>query len=92
MTIKREVNGTEMEFELTYQELTKAYFEKQKMIDTEWVQSLFEEYDLEATGWSEDEFSALVDEYQDQLIYGELLGQAEHHAFERAYERFRDWE
>lgn len=42
MTIKRIVNGQEMEFELTFQELTEAHDEKQHLIDLDDIDLIYE--------------------------------------------------
>ena len=49
MTIKRTINGVEMEFELTSMELHEAYFEQEHYYDMEDVKSALEEADREFT-------------------------------------------
>lgn len=48
MTIKRTVNGEELEFELTDNELTDAYFEQQYLYDTQDVRRA-------VIGWEDDD-------------------------------------
>lgn len=49
MTIKREVNGKMMEFELTYNEMCNAYFEQEHVFDMEDVRAYYD-YDDETSG------------------------------------------
>ena len=44
MTITREIDGKTVEIELTVEELSKAYFEKQAGWDREDIEMLFEDY------------------------------------------------
>ena len=48
MTIKRTVNGEELEFELTDNELTSAYFEQQYLFDIQDVRDA-------VIGWEDDD-------------------------------------
>lgn len=65
MKIKRVVNGTEMEFELTYSEMWDAYMEEQHNCDREDVLTAFDymdEEDMIATyGVTMGEIEPLVD-------------------------------
>ena len=70
MKIKRIVNGEEMEFELTIQEMRAAHFERQRQIDTDDIKLVLdenpEEYaDLEVTEEFLDKAAWLYREYCD---------------------------
>lgn len=54
MKITREINGQAVEFELTFEEMVTAYYERQKVWDREDIEMLFDDY-------REDEGQFLVD-------------------------------
>ena len=64
MKIKRNVNGQEMEFELTHAELYKAFYEQERECHKEDIQSVLEEKGLIV---SDEQFDLIVSEYDDYL-------------------------
>ena len=64
MKIKRNVNGQEMEFELTHEELYKAFYEQEREYHKEDIQSVLEEKGLIV---SDEQLDLIVSEYDDYL-------------------------
>lgn len=64
MKIKRNVNGQEMEFELTDSECMHVFYEYREECDKEDVRNILEEQDLSAT---DEQISLIVDRYRDYL-------------------------
>lgn len=64
MKIKRNVNGQEMEFELTHEELYKAFYEQERECHKEDIQLVLEEKGLIV---SDEQFDLIISEYDDYL-------------------------
>lgn len=64
MKIKRNVNGQDMEFELTFDEHMKAYYEWQAEIDKEDVQNVLDEMGLSAT---DEQLDVIADNFKDYM-------------------------
>ena len=64
MKIKRNVNGQEMEFELTNDEHMIAYYEWQAEIDKEDIQSVLDEMGLSAT---DEQLDIIADNFRDYM-------------------------
>ena len=64
MKIKRNVNGQEMEFELTSEEVLYAFYEQDKEFHKEDIQSILEKRGLSV---SDEELEYIVDKYKDYL-------------------------
>ena len=64
MKIKRNVNGQEMEFELTAGEHMKAYYEWQEETDKEDVQTVLDEMELTAT---DEQLNVIADNFRDYI-------------------------
>jgi len=62
MKIKRVVNGTEMEFELTTHEHMTAYYEWQDYVDEEDITNVLEDIGQSATP---KQMKAIIEEYRD---------------------------
>jgi hypothetical protein len=62
MKIKRIVNGTEMEFELTVGEHMAAYYEWQNYVDEEDIANVLEDLGQSATP---KQMKAIIEEYRD---------------------------
>ena len=66
MIIKRNINGTEVEIELTYNELREAYSEWQESCDLEDILNAFEDMTdddlMEVYGKTREEIEPLVDQ------------------------------
>ena len=66
MKIKRNVNGQEMEFELTSAEMYQAFWEQEREYYKEDIQSVYEEKDLMLTN---EQFRVAVGLYEKYLSY-----------------------
>ena len=64
MKIKRNVNGQEMEFELTFEECRTVFYEYRKECDKEDIQNILDEEDLSAT---DEQMDLIVGKYRDYL-------------------------
>ncbi len=64
MKIKRNVNGQEMEFELTDSEHMKAYYEWQNYVDKEDIQNVLDEMELSAT---DKQLDLIADNFRDYM-------------------------
>lgn len=64
MKIKRNVNGQEMEFELTFEECRKVFYEYRAECDKEDIQNILDEEDLYAT---DAQIDLMADKYRDYL-------------------------
>lgn len=71
MTITRKIQGAEMTFELTQEELYKAYYEQQDSFDREDVLNAFwydsEEYVQEEFGVSKHDLEEIVDDIAGEM-------------------------
>jgi hypothetical protein len=68
MKIKRNVNGQEMEFELTRDEMCKAFWEQEREYYKEDIQSVYEEKGLMLT---DEQFRVAVGLYEKYLSYND---------------------
>ncbi len=64
MKIKRNVNGQEMEFELTFEECRKVFYEYREECDKEDIQDVLDDEDLSVT---DEQMKLIVDRYRDYL-------------------------
>lgn len=64
MKIKRNVNGQEMEFELTDKECQEVFYEYRDECDKEDIQNMLDDMDLSATN---EQISLITDKYRDYL-------------------------
>ena len=64
MKIKRNVNGQEIEFVLTFEEQMVSYYEWQNEIDKEDVQNVLDEMGLAAT---DEQLELIVDKFRDYM-------------------------
>ena len=64
MKIKRNVNGQEMEFELTDMECMHTFYEWRNECDKEDIQSVLDEMDVSAT---DEQMDLIADKYRDYL-------------------------
>ena len=64
MKIKRNVNGQEMEFELTSEEMYKAFWEQEKEYHKEDIRGILEEREISA---SDEDIEYIVSKYEDYL-------------------------
>lgn len=83
MKIWREVNGVNMEFELTATELINAYQEKEHEYDVDWMIQLLEDdgYDLDSI--TEEQLNEIANLYRESFCaYGDDLGEVEHDHFD----------
>lgn len=64
MKIKRNVNGQEMEFELTFEEQRKVFYDYRTECDKEDIQDILDDEDLSVT---DEQMSLIVDKYRDYL-------------------------
>lgn len=64
MKIKRNVNGQEMEFELTYDEHMNAFYEWHNECDKEDIQSVLEDMELTAT---DEQLALIADKFRDYM-------------------------
>ncbi len=64
MKIKRNVNGKEIEFVLTFEEQMMSYYEWQNEIDKEDVQNVLDEMGLTAT---DEQLELIADKFRDYM-------------------------
>lgn len=64
MKIKRNVNGQEMEFELTFEECRNVFYEYQEECDKEDAQNVLDDMELSAT---DNQIDLIVDKYRDYM-------------------------
>ena len=64
MKIKRNVNGKEMEFELTDMECMHTFYEWREECDKEDIQNILDDEDLSIT---DEQMDLIVDRYRDYL-------------------------
>ena len=64
MKIKRNVNGQDMEFELTCEEIYQAYYEQDRKFNQEDIESILEEQGLSV---SFRQFQEIMDRFEDFL-------------------------
>ena len=64
MKIKRNVNGQEVEFVLTFEEQMVSYYEWQNEIDKEDVQNVLDEMGLTAT---DEQLELIADKFRDYM-------------------------
>ena len=64
MKIKRNVNGQEIEFELTFEECRKVFYDYREECDKEDIQNILDEMECSAT---DEEIALMADRYRDYL-------------------------
>lgn len=88
MTIKRNINGTEVEIELTPMELAQAYMEEQHNYDVEDIRNVFDGYEAD---FGEDVDAELVEYYGKTLAELEALVEDMAKAYRRALDNSEEW-
>ena len=86
MTIIREINGKDVEIELTGAEIAEAHLEYQGCQNHDWIEMLLLDYGYDIDRCEADDVSALVVAYEKELennsYYNDTIGEMQHVIFE----------